>query len=96
MVTDQSTQHAYDVLISPLADHRGRQLGRVITLRDITELKRVEEALSLREERLRLITDNMMDIVAKIDIHGILEYVSPSVKTTFGARCRQPPGRLDV
>jgi PAS domain S-box-containing protein len=84
VVTDQSTQHAYDVLISPLADHRGRQLGRVITLRDITEIKRVEEALSLREERLRLITDNMMDIVAKIDIHGILEYVSPSVKTTLG------------
>jgi len=84
VVTDQSARHAYDVLISPLADHRGRQLGRVITLRDITELKRAEEALSLREERLRLITDNMVDIVAKIDIHGVCEYVSPSVKTTLG------------
>ena len=84
VVSDPGQQHTYDVLISPLADHRGRQLGRVITLRDITEIKRAEEALSLREERLRLITDNMVDIVAKVNIHGIYEYVSPSVKTTLG------------
>ncbi len=84
VVSDPGQQHTYDVLISPLADHRGRQLGRVITLRDITELKRAEEALSQREERLRLITDNMGDIVAQINIHGIYEYVSPSVKTTLG------------
>ena len=39
VVSDQG-QHTYDVLTSPLADHRGRQLGQVITLRDITDLKR--------------------------------------------------------
>ena len=40
--------------------------------------------MSLREERLRLVTDNMVDIVAKVNVHGIYEYVSPSVRTTLG------------
>ena len=39
VVSDQR-QHTYDVLTSPLANHRGRQLGQVITLRDITIFKR--------------------------------------------------------
>ena len=41
--------------------------------------------MSLREERLRLITDNMLDIDAKIDTRGVCEYISPSVKTILGA-----------
>jgi len=48
------------------------------------ELKMAEEALRNREEQLRMITDNMLDVVAQIDGDGTLQYVSPSVKTNLG------------
>lgn len=52
--------------------------------RDITEYKLFEIELKEREEHLRLLTDNMNDVVGQIDAEGIITYISPSLKLLSG------------
>lgn len=51
---------------------------------DITEQKRAQLALKESEERLRRITDNMLDMVVQTDIHLNYIYISPSVEGILG------------
>ena len=56
----------------------------VIISRDISESKRAEEALRSSEERLREITDNMLDGIALLNRDGVINYVSPSCQNLLG------------
>ncbi|NEO26164.1 MAG: EAL domain-containing protein, partial [Kamptonema sp. SIO4C4] len=58
--------------------------------RDITELKAVEQALRDSEERLRLVTENMSDLVCLHHPDGRYLYVTPSSETLLG----YPPEEL--
>ncbi|WNS76443.1 PAS domain S-box protein [Bacillus sp. DTU_2020_1000418_1_SI_GHA_SEK_038] len=51
---------------------------------DITERKRVENALKLSEDNYRLITENMLDLVGLWDIDGRVIYASPSHEKVLG------------
>ncbi|MEO8608619.1 MAG: PAS domain S-box protein [Chloroflexota bacterium] len=51
--------------------------------RDLLEGDRKAE-LTLQREQLRLITDNVRDIVAHVDSAGIIRYISPSLFTILG------------
>ncbi|MGB8980728.1 MAG: PAS domain S-box protein, partial [Anaerolineales bacterium] len=52
--------------------------------RDISERKRMEQALREREEQLRLITDNMVDTISQVDAERKFIYASPSLERIFG------------
>lgn len=51
---------------------------------DITHRKHMDDQLRRNEQHLRMITDNMMDLVTRIDRHWIVQYASPSHQTTLG------------
>ena len=53
-------------------------------VRDITERKRVEEALRQSEEQFRLIMENLADLVAVLDLDGRRLYNSPSYRGILG------------
>ena len=52
--------------------------------RDVTERKESEKALNDSERHLRMVTDNMIDMVSQTDVGGVIQYVSPSTKTLLG------------
>jgi diguanylate cyclase (GGDEF)-like protein/PAS domain S-box-containing protein len=52
--------------------------------RDITDLKHIEQALRDSEERLRLVTSHMSDLVCLYQLNGQLLYVTPSSESLIG------------
>ena len=61
--------------------------------RDITERKQAEAALRESEERLRRITDNMLDMVCQTDARGIVQYASPSNESVMGYKPKDLLGK---
>ncbi|MBP2005297.1 EAL domain-containing protein [Halobacillus andaensis] len=51
---------------------------------DITERKKVEEALRKNEEKHRFITENISDLIKVVNVKGIVEYASPSHEEVLG------------
>jgi PAS domain S-box-containing protein len=62
--------------------HRFTFSGREITLvvaRDVTERKKMEDAIHESEEKYRALTENTPDILFSTDISGIMTYASPQI-----------------
>jgi diguanylate cyclase (GGDEF)-like protein/PAS domain S-box-containing protein len=60
--------------------NREGKVWTVCQISDITDLRRAQEALKRSEERLRQITDNVEDLVLRVNLEGVIEFISPSVK----------------
>ncbi|MCA9523251.1 MAG: PAS domain S-box protein [Myxococcales bacterium] len=71
----------------------GRVVKLVGTFQDITEYKRTLDRLADRERLLRLLTDNMFDLVALAGLDGRIVYASPSHRQ-LGYEPRELIGQL--
>ena len=67
-----------------IRDPEGRSLRTVATIEDITDRKRTEEELKVREELYRLITDNSTDMISKHTPEGVYTYASPACRLLLG------------
>jgi PAS domain S-box-containing protein len=75
---------AVDVEVMATATlHEGRPAVMVL-FRDITRRKQIEEALQKSESHLRLISENMVDLITQIDKDRKVIYVSPSLERLTG------------
>jgi len=70
--------------VSPLRNERGEIVGFRGLSRDITEHKRVEEALRRSEERYRTILDEMQDDYFEVDLAGNFTFVNNAICRQLG------------
>jgi PAS domain S-box-containing protein len=77
----------------PLFDDAGAYLGSYALLMDVTERHRAERALRESEEKLRLIVENMTELVLKLDGDRRVVFASPSFLAYFGTTESEVLGR---
>jgi PAS domain S-box-containing protein len=69
---------------TPVPDEPDEQAYYVIAATDVTERRRVEDALRASEERFRSLIENASDLVLVIDAKGKISYASPSAEPMLG------------
>ena len=75
-------------------DEAGKPLRFTGTQLNITDRKRAQEALRQSEEHLRLVTDNMKDIIVMTDRDFKIVYISPSVYSVMGYDAKDRKGEF--
>ena len=79
---------------SPYYDHKtGLISGTLAVLSDVSELKKAQELIIVNEERLRLMTRNIQDVVLETDINGYYTYVSESSESVIGYNSKELLGQ---
>jgi PAS domain S-box-containing protein len=68
----------------PLREEGGQIIGLRGTVQDITERKRVEEALRESEDKLRLILDSTAEAIYGSDLEGRCTFCNPACLRTLG------------
>jgi len=71
----------------------GRIIGLTGILRDITERRRLEKALRLKEEYFEAIIENSMDSILVVDRDGSIRYESPSFERLWGYNPQERVGK---
>ncbi|MCH8172249.1 MAG: PAS domain-containing protein, partial [Proteobacteria bacterium] len=74
----------YDIELNAWLSEAGKGPVYVVIIDDITEKKAAEAAVKEAEERLKLVTENMSDIICMFDKGGKMLFISPSVKRQLG------------
>lgn len=87
------TEIPLELWTSVVKNDEGEPVALVGVARDISDRKRMEEALRLSEARLRRIADAMRDVVTQVDAGGNVQYVSPSIEQVLGYRPDETLGR---
>ncbi len=71
------TSESYETVVRDL---NNELIGIITIVHDISEKKRVEKKMRDYKERIRLTTENIIDIIWQMDDKLVFKYVSPSVK----------------
>ena len=78
-------QRVIDVEMSAIPYHlRGERQAVMLVARDVTNIKKANEAVVSREQRLRQIMDTVADAIISCDEDGIVESFNTSAEGIFG------------
>jgi PAS domain S-box-containing protein len=69
---------------SEIRDRKGRPVGRVVVLHDVTERQRMEQVLRASEEKYRRLVEGIDQVIFSVDGNGCFTYVSPVITRMSG------------
>jgi PAS domain S-box-containing protein len=84
IVRKDGTEFVGEVGVSFIKDESGKPVTAICVIRDVTERKRMEEALRQSEEKYRLLISNIPDAVWTMDVNGNLIFVSTNIENITG------------
>jgi len=70
--------------VSPITNYRNDVIGALVLAHNITERKIREQVLRENEAKQRAMIANIADVIAIIDIKGIIRYKSENIEKLFG------------
>lgn len=73
----------------------GKHTGGVISMMNVTDLKKAEEALRHSREELKSITDNSPDVIARFDLSLRHMFINPYGEKVYGKSREQILGRTN-
>jgi PAS domain S-box-containing protein len=82
--------------ISPIKSSTGEIVGASMIARDITEIRRTEQALHQQLEERRRIFETSQDLILVLNSRGVLVQISPSCETILGYKPEEMIGRSGV
>jgi len=83
-LTKDGKEFDAELSASVLRDSTGAPTGFIAVVRDITERKRLGEALKRSEKHFRSLIENALDAIAIVDADGRLIYESPAFERMLG------------
>jgi len=69
---------------APVFDAAGNVVGSIGVHNDVTDRRRVDEAVRESEARYRLMADNSTDLISRTTRSGVLLYASPAIHALLG------------
>jgi len=85
---------ALDVEISAIPFHvRGERQATMLVARDVTGIKKANEAIVAREQRLRQIMDTVADGILSCDEKGVVESFNSAAEEIFGFKASEIVGK---
>ena len=92
-IRKDGTRIQVSLTVSPIRDSTGRVVGASRIARDITERKRMEQALRESEAKARGILDTAVDAIITIDPRGIIESFNRAAERLFGYKADDAIGK---
>jgi len=78
---------------TPILNEHGEVIGTTGIGRDLTERKKMEEALKEREEKLRSLTNIAQDAIVMMDHEGNISFWNPAAEKIFGYSSSEALGK---
>jgi diguanylate cyclase (GGDEF)-like protein/PAS domain S-box-containing protein len=82
------------LILQPLTDREDQVIGRFGIARDITEIKRAEEALRQSHEMFEALFESSPDAMLAVDVNGRIERLNAQAERLFGYKRRELLGGL--
>lgn len=68
-----------------MLDSKGRKLGAVVAMKDVTAIKQTKRRIAENEERLRAIAENLPVMIAQVDRDGHFLYLNERAARYYGS-----------
>ncbi|WP_315786622.1 PAS domain S-box protein [Fischerella sp. JS2] len=96
IITSDGTIRWMFAEVFPIFDQAGNLLRYIGLTEDITERKRAEEALRLREHEFRALVENAPDVISRVDREYRFRYINPRVESETGIPPTQWIGKTEL
>jgi PAS domain S-box-containing protein len=93
LIANDGTQRPIEDSGAPIRDEIGTITGVVLVFRDVSERRRIEEAVRQSEARKAAILESALDAVITIDHQGKIIEFNPAAERTFGYSAAEVMGQ---